>query len=209
MVASDALSCTHECGPVSSLAVPPWHGPPSGAVPGVVPLERVLARNEGAAIFIACVAAYTTGFQVRVTAICRSEDVDFGSRFLGLGEDDGLSEDDEIPPEMLRFAIQLADGTRLITTGLREMLKAYSSDTPPAGPVLRPGDGGGGGGRYEQSYWMWPLPPPGPLMLECEWPAMGLQLTHFETDAQTILDAAARSEVIFPREQRLLSDSER
>ena len=47
---------------------------------------------------------------------------------------------------------------------------------------------------------MWPLPPPGPLTLVCEWPAMQLPLTCSELDAQTILDAADRAQVIFPDE---------
>jgi hypothetical protein len=43
---------------------------------------------------------------------------------------------------------------------------------------------------------VWPLPPPGPLVFACEWPAAGMALTRHEIDAQPILDAAGRTQVI-------------
>ena len=62
------------------------------------------------------------------------------------------------------------------------------------------GGGGGGGGSWRQSQWVWPLPPPGAVTLVCEWPAMDIPLTRRELDAQTILDAAKRAQVIFSDE---------
>jgi len=35
------------------------------------------------------------------------------------------------------------------------------------------------------------------MILACEWPAMNVPLTRHELDAQTILDAAKRAQVIF------------
>lgn len=40
-------------------------------------------------------------------------------------------------------------------------------------------------------------PPPGTLTLVCEWPAMAIPVTRSHVDAQPILDAAARAQVIF------------
>ena len=65
---------------------------------------------------------------------------------------------------------------------------------------MHPGGGGGGGGSWRQTQWVWPLPPPGPVVLVCEWPAMNIPLTRSELDAQTILDAAARAQVVFSDE---------
>ncbi len=48
------------------------------------------------------------------------------------------------------------------------------------------------------TYWVYPLPPPGPLAFVREWPALGLFETLVEIDAQPILDAAARSVQIWP-----------
>lgn len=102
---------------------------------------------------------------------------------------------DEIPPEMLRLGVQFADGSKATNTG-----GFHHDANAPAGPVMHPGGGGGGGASWRQTQWVWPLPPPGPLELVCEWPAMDIPLTRSELDAQTILDAAARAQVIFSEE---------
>lgn len=57
--------------------------------------------------------------------------------------------------------------------------------------------GGGGGGNWSQTYWVWPLPPPGSLVLACEWPALDIPLTRCEIDAQPIREAATRAQVVF------------
>ena len=57
--------------------------------------------------------------------------------------------------------------------------------------------GGGGGGRWRQSYWVWPLPPSGPLAFVCEWSAASIPVTRREIDAQLVLDAAERAQQIF------------
>ena len=60
----------------------------------------------------------------------------------------------------------------------------------PPGPLLWPGGGGGGGDRWDQSYWLWPLPPPGPVAFVVEWPSEGIELTRHELDAAPILEAS-------------------
>jgi hypothetical protein len=62
---------------------------------------------------------------------------------------------------------------------------------------MHPGGGGGGGASWHQTNWVWPLPPPGPLAFVCEWPAAGIALTRTEIDAQLVLEAAERAQVIF------------
>jgi len=89
--------------------------------------------------------------------------------------------------------VQFADGTKATNTGG----VGYDQDPPP-GPVMFSGGGGGGGGQWRQTEWVWPLPPSGPLTFVCEWPAAQIPLTRTTLDAQAILDAAARAEIIFP-----------
>jgi hypothetical protein len=60
--------------------------------------------------------------------------------------------------------------------------------------------GGGGGGRWRQDFWVWPLPPAGSLAFVCEWPAAGIALSRADTDAQQLLDGAARAVALFPDE---------
>ena len=59
--------------------------------------------------------------------------------------------------------------------------------------------GGGGGGRHtsQVGYWVWPLPPPGPLAFVCEWRAVGIPLTRVEVDAAPIIAAARRATVLW------------
>jgi hypothetical protein len=170
---------------------PPWFGAPEGTLPGVAALERVLARTDRVAVCVARFAAYPTGFELEVvTMAAADEDLDpmlfHSPRRVGPGD---------LPPELLRLGIQFADGTKATNTA------GFPGDQgPPAGPVMLGGGGGGGGGNWRQSQWVWPLPPPGPLVLVCEWPAMEIPLTRTELDAQPILDAAARAQVIFTDE---------
>jgi hypothetical protein len=41
---------------------PDWFGPPTGTLPGVAPLELVLARSDLAAVCITRISAYPNGF---------------------------------------------------------------------------------------------------------------------------------------------------
>jgi hypothetical protein len=47
----------------------------------------------------------------------------------------------------------------------------------------------------------WQLPPPGPLAVVIEWPAEGIELTRHEVGPTPIIEAAARSELLWPEQQ--------
>ena len=91
-----------------------------------------------------------------------------------------------LPPQLLRICVQFADGRTATNIG--------GHDRPVGGPGMWPlrGGGGGGGGesRFHQGYWISPLPPPGPVNLVCEWPAVEIPVMRQEIDAQLIRDAA-------------------
>ena len=167
---------------------PPWFGPPSGVLPGVVPIERVIARTEEVAVAVGRIAAYPTGFAFETLVVPSApnddDDADPMMRRFRPGRR-------ELPPELLRFGLRFADGTKATSTHLR------LGEEVPEGPVLTPRRGGGGGGEWEQEWWVWPLPPAGPLAFVCEWPGRGIPLTSVEIDAREIIDAAARAQVIF------------
>ncbi len=169
---------------------PAWTGPPHGVLPGVAAVELVLASNERAAVYVGRCAVYGTGLELEVRVLVRDGDID--PSLNGIHRRPGGSSTYE---EMLRFGIEFSDGR-----------KATNLDGPwpgvgrPEGPVLWGMSGGGGGGRWRQDFWVWPLPPPGPVGFVCEWPAAGLALIRQEVDAQILLDAAARARSLFPNE---------
>ncbi len=171
--------------------MPPWFGAPRGTLPGVVAFEGVLAQNDKVAICVSRLAAFPTGFEFDLVTMT-AEERDLDPLMFHHHQRGGT---DEIPPEMLRLGVQFADGSKATNTS-----GFHHAHQPPTGPVMNAGGGGGGGGSWRQTQWVWPLPPAGSVVLVCEWPAMNIPLTRSELDAQTILDAATRAQVIFSDE---------
>ncbi len=192
---------------------PPWLAAPIGTFPGVVSLELILARTAQVAVCVTRLGAYASGFELELVTMARDEAEEFdpllfeGRRMRGRRLQGATS---EIPEGMLRFGIEFADGRKATNTadqplanlagGTMTISTAASESGKvqvPAAPVLRLGGGGGSGGNWRQSVWIWPLPPPGRLTFVCQWPEAGIELTRNDIDAQPILDAAGRAQVIF------------
>lgn len=136
-------------------------------------------------------SAYPTGFEFELVTMSADGDGQIDP-LLFEHPHRARHREDELPPELLRFGVEFSDGRR--ATNIDEF------DTDPArsgGPVLRAGGGSGGGGDWRQTQWVWPLPSPGVLSLVCEWPALDIPLTRTDLDAQVILEAATRAQVIF------------
>ena len=89
------------------------------------------------------------------------------------------------------FSLLLSDGTRVVSGTAR-------GESEPTEPILRPR--GGGGTTHSQFFrwWVWPLPPKGPLEFVCQWPMYGITETRVGVDAQLILDAAQRAVRLWP-----------
>ncbi len=176
--------------------MPPWFGAPSGTLPGVAALERILVQTEKVAVCVTALAAYPLGFEFDLITMSTDDHDGFDPLMFHQRHRMRGGASDDIPPEMLRFGVQFPDGSKATNTGGG----LHDHREPPTGPVMQPGGGGGGGGSWRQTQWVWPLPPPGTLTLVCEWLAMGIPLTRSEFDAQLIIDAAARAQVIFSDE---------
>ena len=97
---------------------PAWWHAPSGMLPGLVALELALARTEQAVVCVPWVGAYPTGFEVDlITIVSRASDeldplLFGGPRWRGRAARRELQGGAGIPPEMLRFGVEFADGTR-------------------------------------------------------------------------------------------------
>lgn len=174
---------------------PIWFQPPRGVLPCAVPLAEIIARNETVAIGIAGALAYNTGFELQfIVALAGKaagwlDPFDYHHR---LDPDEG-----ELSPELLRLGIEYADGRKAMNTNPR-WPELDEDDADESSPTMVEHGGGGDEREWRQFFWCWPLPPAGPLQLVCEWPSMEIPLTRHEIDAQPILDAAARTQVVFP-----------
>ena len=98
----------------------------------------------------------------------------------------------EIPSEFLRFGVEFADGRRATNIGGCFARRSAQAE-PPEGPVLLEHGGSGGGTHWDQTYWVWPLPPPGRVTFACEWPVQRVPLTRIDIDAAAIVDASKRA----------------
>ncbi len=178
---------------------PPWIQPPSGVLPGAVALELVLARTERAAVAVTKVGAYPEGFDFEVLVLVNEGEAELDPNVIGHPYRPGRGRRDE-QREMLRFGIEFADGSRVTNLpGGRRRGPVPDHDGPPSGPVMQQRGGGGGGGEWRQRFWVWPLPPSGPLAFACEWPAAGIPFTRVEVEAQRLIEAATRAQQIFER----------
>jgi hypothetical protein len=178
--------------PEPSPAQPPWVKP-DGTLGGTVAKELVLARAADAVVAVSSLTAFPNGFSFTVTVALRTEDRH--GRLLRLAFHRDAFDGEPLTPEFLRIGLQFADGSAVSNVG-------GGSDAPwltdPVGPLLLPDSGGGGGRRYDMSFWVWPLPPPGPLTFICEWPAAGIRESRAEVDGTLIHDAALRAVPLLP-----------
>lgn len=171
---------------------PAWVGPPENELGVAVPVRELLARTDDLAIALLGVVAYSNGLQLQVELRRRTEPEDVDVMHLHMRRRHARG--GELAPEVLRFGVQLADGRKATNLDARP----WGADEEPTGPLLMERGGGGGGRSWSFGYWLWPLPPAGTLTIAVEWPALGVALTTRDLDTRPLLDAAARSERLWP-----------
>jgi hypothetical protein len=180
----------------ASVASPPaWLGPPHNVLPGIAPMELIVARTDQTVVAIASIQAYPAGFDftlsLRLRTVSVREDQQL-PHLLG-----PILEADPLPDEFFRFGVQFANGR-----------KATNLDRPPYDPqgqepdppVLNQHGGGGGGSAWDIEHWVWPLPPAGPFAFVCEWPRRDIAESRVEIDAGLILEAAGRAVTLWPED---------
>ena len=159
---------------------PPWIGPPGNELGVAVPLRYVVVRTDDVAILLDGFVAYSTGVELELTVKTRR-------RRRAAREFHRMAED-------VHFGFRFADGHKVTNLG-RGMRTEERS-----GPVLMQRGGHGGDGELSMRYWLWPLPPPGPLQAVVEWTAGAVAETEVEVDGAAIREAAARVDVLWPED---------
>lgn len=177
------------------VSQPHWSGPPDNVVGVPVPIGLVIARTDDTAIAVEGMRAYPTGFEFEVTVRRRSDnDDDLMETFHGvLRRRARAGQQGKIPDEVFRFGVQFSYGRKATT------LSGWSHGEGGEPPIVLMQRGGGSGERYaHQGFWVWPLPPEGPLTLACEWPAHGILFTAVEVDPAPIREAAGKAVLLWP-----------
>jgi hypothetical protein len=160
--------------------------PPEDVLPGVVPLELLMVRTQDRAVLFTDILAYPTGFGFTVSVRLRQD-----PPHPGVGD---VYTPDALGELYLRFGVQFADG-RTATNHSPHPRGVEVQEPDP--PTLTMTHGEGGGRVFNSHQWVWGLPPPGPLVFVCDWPARQLQESR-EVDARLVLEAAERAVSLWP-----------
>lgn len=177
------------------------HGPPRNVLPGVVPVEAVLARTDDVVVSVASLHVYPTGLTFELVVLARTPERGHGP----LGGPLGLSwtgVGPGAPPDGLRLGVAFPDGRRATTLDER-----WPDDGPDDVVRIRPQGGGGSDTFHHVGIWVTPLPPAGPLTFVCEWPAQGIPETRFVVDGADFAAAAGRALTVFSEEHLLAWDA--
>lgn len=157
----------------------PWD-PPAGEFPCAVATGAlVLARTEVVAVAVTVIWAFRAGFEFWIKAQFRHP---------------GPALERQPDERSLHVGVQFADGKKAANVSR----VPDPAGSVSAGLIMRPVSFGGGHRHQDRSYWVWPLPPAGPVTFVCEWAAFDIPEARAGTDAQLIVDAAGRIIQLWP-----------
>ena len=168
----------------------PWHGHELGWIGGWVPWRIVLFKALDAFAELREFEAYPTGLHFSLVTAMRQEPVEPGDNPMQKMQRMMMFPEAGGP----RFGVVFADG-RKVAMGARESFPR--GDKEPDRPVLIGQGGGGGGNVWHMGYWLWPLPPPGPLTWVASWDERAIPETSVVVDASVLADAAAEAEKLW------------
>lgn len=152
-----------------------------------------LATTEQAVLIAQRFAAYQDGFTFTLTA--RFRDSGATDHFPWELESRYGTRIEELPDSFVRLGIMFSDGSSWSNL---DRWEHHDWDRPPSQPFVM-GHGGSGGDRsWEQDYWVWPLPPGGPLTFIVCWPSQGVDETSHEIDATELRQRATEAETLWP-----------
>jgi hypothetical protein len=153
-----------------------WVGPPENIIGGTAILDRVLVNSGAAAVVLGGAEAFPTGVILRVGAMRRPAPKLRDTY------------------EHLRFGVGLPDGRNLVAGHCDDDEREPSARLMPRG-------GSHGPLMLSRDYWLWPLPPEGPLQIAVEWTDEGIDETVVAIDSAPLREAAGRAVELWPDER--------
>lgn len=190
-VPADAVDDEEEC------PQPVWSGPPSDVRPGVLGLELMLAQSGSVAVFLSELHVYPQGVSMRLGVRARRSR---HTRYEDIGDASERYMRGPAALERLAWGFELADGRRATSLDPSPWSGEASVDSldSPDRPLLVARGGGGSSRHHDGDWWLWPLPPPGPLRVVCRWRREGIEEVVHELDGAAWLAAAERSQPLWP-----------
>jgi hypothetical protein len=171
----------------------PFWARSDAVIPGSVAAEVVLIRTEQVAVAVGSVRAYPNGFQFTLHGRLRHPDEAAGRGVADPFHRDASALDAQAPGDVLRLGLLYADGRRTATTaGL------IVPDNGADGLLLRQEGGGGSNRGWDWDFWVYPLPPDGPVTVVASWLKHGIAETRAELDGTAILAASRRAVILWP-----------
>jgi len=174
--------------------------PPDNEVPHGVPASVLLARTDTLAIAITGMSVYTTGVSIEVAVRLRDTPPGVNSRDLHQMLGGHRFPDDSGPDRRLLLGVEFSDGRTADNIDGRPLPATINNNDEI--PLLSPNRGSGGEGRHDQTYWLSPVPPDGPLVVVCAWPALGIAETPHVLAQPDLTTASAHALVLWPRTLR-------
>ncbi|MBF8190278.1 hypothetical protein ITP53_32085 [Nonomuraea sp. K274] len=163
--------------------------PPISRMGAIVAVERVLARTPALAVLLPMIQVYDTGCLLNIDIVARNATAPPG---LALRLDSAFSGEESTSPHV---TLRYPNGVEI----------ASDEDGHAAPPSLSWFPGGVRGDAeftlYQMPLWLFPLPPPGVVLLTLNWPWAGIGPEAVRLDGAAITEAAARSTRCWPGEQ--------
>jgi hypothetical protein len=156
----------------------------------------MILRSPSSVVSLEHLRAYPEGFEFRLCLRSRQLSPGFGFPGpIGPSPPGGMRRHIVlVADDNLRLGLVFADGTRL--TNLSPIVGVGPDESVPQ-PLLVQHGGGGIGARWDQRYWVFGLPPEGPLTVVVESPARDIPESRVDLRAEDILAAAHRAETLW------------
>jgi hypothetical protein len=182
--------------PPSGYRIPTWLRPPEAMVPGIVPVELLLAHTDTHAILATDLEAYPTGLDFVLTVRRHPGQPHQRRRDPDRDHHHHHHHHHHFEYHDLRLELAFADG-QTVSNDPRRWPRSFETEEPDP-PLLYYHGGGGSERGWRSHHWLWGLPPPGPLAFVCAWPPGQIPASGVKIDAGLVLEAAGRAVPVWP-----------